>query len=248
MLIQGVFSKPKHLGFENYLAAWEQMKFARYFLNTVIIIVPAVFFILLFSGFIAFLVTHFKFKFAIPLQVLLTAGGLLPPQIIFLPLFRLYISVGDALGNKNMFFDSFLGVILVHIVTQIGFTTLVLSSYFKTLPREISEQSQMDGASLFRQFRSIIVPMSKAPIFTMGLLLTTWIYNDFFWGLALIKTNDLYPVTTALGRIGAFSRVIQNPTVLAAGAILTALPPLLLFISFRKRFLSPDLFRAQMPS
>jgi multiple sugar transport system permease protein len=78
----------------------------------------------------------------------------------------------------------------------------------------------------------------RAPILTLGILISTWVYNDFFWGFAMMKSDAVRPMATALGRIGAFRQLIPDQGVLAAGSLIAALPLLILYLFLRKHFLS----------
>ena len=238
VLMNGIFSIPSHVGFHNFTEAIKQMFIVNYFVNTMIILIPTVVITLFFASATAFVVTKFNFRFNLPLMMLFTAGSLLPPQVIFLPIFKMFIIVGSWFGNKAMLYDNYLGIILIHIALQTGFATFILNSYLRTIPKEISEQAQVDGASVFQHYFVIVLPMMKAPILTLGILISTWVYNDFFWGFAMMKSDSIRPMATALGRIGAFRQIIPDQGVLAAGSLIAALPLLILYLFLRKHFMS----------
>ena len=235
-LQNGLLSVPKKLSFENYREALQKMAVVKYFLNTLIILIPSVFFILLFGSLLAFTISKYNIKYRKLLLLALTAGSMLPAQFIYFPIFRIYLFVGDTLGNRTAFYDNYLGVILVHIALQTGFATFVLNSHLQSIPKELSEAAQVDGASVLRHYFSVILPMLRAPLASLGILLSVWIYNDFFWAWSLLKRDQFFPITTSLTRVGAFNRVVPDQGVLAAGAILVALPLLILYISLRKQF------------
>ena len=161
---------------------------------------------------------------------------MLPAQFIYYPIFKMYIFIGGALGDKTLLYDSYLGVILVHIALQTGFATFVLHSHLETIPKELSEAAQVDGAGVMRHYISIILPMLKAPLASMAIMFSVWIYNDFFWAWSLLKRDQFFPITTSLTRVGAFSRIIPDQNVLAAGAIMVALPLLLLYFTMKRYF------------
>jgi multiple sugar transport system permease protein len=124
----------------------------------------------------------------------------------------------------------------VHIALQTGFATFVLVSHLESIPKELSEAAQIDGASVMRHYYSVILPMLKAPLISLGILISVWIYNDFFWAWSLLKRDQFFPITTSLTRVGAFNRVVPNQGVLAAGAILVAIPLLVLYLALRRHF------------
>ena len=232
----GVFSPPQELGLFNYANAIDRMDLPRYFANTALITIPAVFLILLFGSLIAFVVTRYSFKFNVAMLLLFTAGNLLPAQLVFIPVFKMYLAVGDLVGDRRFLYDSPLGVILIHVAFQMGFATFVLSSYMKTIPKEISESAMIDGASVFTHFFKVMLPLLRPALASLAVLMTTWIYNDFFWALVLMATDNKRPITSALGRLqGEF---VTDYNLLAAGAMIAAVPTLIVFFVLRKQFVS----------
>ena len=232
----GVLSFPKELNFNNYFEAISRMELPTYFFNTALITLPAVFLILLLGSLMAFVVTRYSFRANVALLLLFTAGNLLPPQLVFIPVFKMYLALGDLVGDRRFLYDSPLGVILIHVAFQMGFATFVLSSYMKTIPKEISESALVDGASVFTHFFRVMLPLLRPPLASLGVLMTTWIYNDFFWALVLMSTDSKRPITSALGRLtGEF---VTDYNLLAAGAMIAALPTLIVFFVLRKQFVS----------
>ena len=243
VLTNGLLSMPSRLSFDNYTTALEKMAVVHYLINTVIILVPSVFFILFFGSLIAFSISKYNIKYKKILLLAFTAGSMLPAQFIYYPIFKMYIFVGGALGDKTIFYDSYIGVILVHIAVQTGFATFVLHSHLESIPKELSEAAQVDGASVLRHYFSIILPMLKAPIAALGIMMSVWIYNDFFWAWSLLKRDQFFPITTSLTRVGAFARIIPDQNVLAAGAILVALPLLILYLTMKRHFTMSMMFK-----
>ena len=115
---KGVFSRPDTLNFRNYADAYRLMDIWEYLSNSFIVAIPAVILTLFFGSLLAFVVTRYSFKFNLSLLLLFTAGNLLPVQLVYAPLFKMYIWVGDLVGNRNLLYDSFLGLILERDVHQ----------------------------------------------------------------------------------------------------------------------------------
>ena len=236
VLENGLLSLPSKVSLDNYGRALHQMSVVKYFINTLIILIPSVFFILFFGSLVAFVISKYRIKYKKTLLLAFTAGSMLPAQFIYYPIFKLYIFLGRSVGDITILYDDYLGVILVHIALQTGFATFVLHSHLETIPKELSEAAQVDGASIFRHYISVILPMLRAPLFSLGILMTVWIYNDFFWAWSLLKRDQYFPITTSLSRVGAFARIIPDQNVLAAGAILVAMPLLILYLTLRPKF------------
>ncbi len=233
---RGTFSLPERFGLFNYTEAIDRMELPTYLWNSFIITVPAVGLTLLFGSLIAFVVSRYSFKFNVGMLLLFTAGNLLPAQLVFIPVFRMYLSVGDLVGDRRFLFDSPWGVVLIHVAFQMGFATFVLSSYMKTIPKEISESALVDGASVFRHYWNVMLPLLRPPLASLAVLMTTWIYNDFFWALVLMSTDRKRPITSALGRLTG--EYVTDYNLLAAGAMIAALPTLIVFFVLRRQFVS----------
>jgi multiple sugar transport system permease protein len=232
----GYFSLPESLTFDNFGTAWTLSDLPHYYLNTLLITVPAVLITLLFSSMIAFGVSRFSFRFNLALLMLFTAGNLLPQQVIVTPLWRLYrlIEVPEWVSDSGSLIDSQLGVVLIHIAFQMGFCTFVLSNYMKTIPHELTEAARVDGASVFRQYWQVILPLCRPALAALATLEFTWIYNDFLWALVLIQTGEKMPVTSALQNLrGAF---FTDNNLVAAGSLLVALPTLVVFFTLQRQF------------
>ena len=232
----GIFSFPETLNLQNYVDAITRMDLPLYFWNTFAITVPAVFLTLFFGSLIAFVVSRYSFRFNVALLLLFTAGNLLPAQLVFIPVFKMYITIGKELGMPRLLYDSPWGVVLIHVAFQMGFATFVLSSYMKTIPKEISESAMVDGASVYVHYSQVMLPLLRPALASLAVLMTTWIYNDFFWALVLMSTDSKRPITSALGRLqGEF---VTDYNLLAAGATIAVIPTLLVFFILRKQFVS----------
>jgi len=232
----GVFSRPRHLNFDNYVNAFQKMRIMRYFLNAFYVTAPAVVLTLFLGSLIAFVVSRYSFKFNLSLLLLFTAGNMLPIVLTYIPVFWLYIKVGDLFGNRHLLYNNYLGIILVHVAFQVGFATFVLSSYMKTIPKEISESAIIDGASVFRHYWNVMLPLMRPPLAALGVLMSCWIYNDFFWALILMSEDSKRPVTSALRQLQG--EYVTDFNLLAAGCMIVAAPTIILFFVLRKQFIS----------
>jgi multiple sugar transport system permease protein len=233
----GYFSLASSLSLDNYVNAWNQAELARYFLNTVIIVIPAVIAVLFLASMMAFACTRYSWRFNLTMLMLFTALNLMPPQIIITPLFRIYLNlpVPAPLSDNGVLFDQYLGIMLIHIAFQLGFCTFVLSNYMKTIPRELDEAALVDGASVWTTYSKVMLPLTKPALAALATLEVTFIYNDFFWALTLMTTGSKLPITTALNNLkGQF---FINNNLIAAGAVLVALPTLIVYFVLQKQFI-----------
>jgi multiple sugar transport system permease protein len=236
-LSHGYISVARTINFDNFANAFTQGDFPRFYLNSLLIAVPAVILTLFVASMVAFAVTRFSWRFNLVALILFTAGNLLPPQVIILPLYRLYQLIPWPLAdNGKLLYDQFLGVILINIVFQTGFCVFVLSNYMKTLSRELTEAALADGAPVWRIYWNVILPLCRPALAALATLEFTFIYNDFFWALLLMKSGDKRPITSALDNLqGQF---FTDTNLLAAGALLAAIPTILVYVFLQKHFIS----------
>lgn len=234
----GYFSWPRMLTLENFVDAWNQGDVIHYFLNSVYITVPAVILTLFLSTCVAFVVSRWSFRFNLAMLLIFTAGNLLPQQVFLAPLFKVYlaISVPDWLSDSGKLYDSLLGLVVINVAFQTGFCVFVLSNFMKTIPHEITEAALVDGASVWTQYWKLTLPLCRPALAAMATLLTTWIYNDFFWAVALISTGSKYPITTAILNLKGTYAVNNN--LLAAGAMIIAVPTLAVYFALQRQFIS----------
>ena len=221
---------------DNYTDSWTKGEIAKYFINTAIILVPAVVLVLWLASMMAFAVSRYSWRFNLALLMVFTAANLLPPQVIITPLFRMFLllPLPEILSDNGRFYDQYVGIMVIHVAFQLGFCTFVLSNYMKTIPRELNEAAIVDGAGVWRTYRSVIMPLTRPAMAALATLQVTWIYNDFFWALILMFTGDKRPITTALNQLkGQF---FTDNNLVAAGAIIVALPTLIVFFALQKQF------------
>jgi multiple sugar transport system permease protein len=234
----GYVSLPHHLTFANYANAWTQSDMLRFFSNSVLITIPAVILTLLLASMVAFVVTRVNLKVNLALLLLFTAGNLLPPQVIITPLYRLYllIPLPSFLSSSGYLYDSYTGLIVINVAFQTGFCVFVLSNYMRTIPAEMYEAAEVDGAGLWARYWRMTLPLCRPALAALATLLTTWIYNDFFWAITLISTGGKRPVTSALANLqGQF---ISNQNLIAAAAVIVAVPTLVVYLLLQRQFIA----------
>ena len=234
----GYLSIAHSLGLDNYKQAWTQSGMWQYFLNSMLVTVPAVLLTLLFASAVAFFVSRFNFRFNAVLLILFTAANLLPAQVIITPLYHLYLllPLPYQMSDSELMYNSYWGLIAIHVAYQTGFCTFVLSNYMRTIPHEITEAALVDGAPVWRQFWQIILPLCRPAFAALATLESIWIYNDFFWAIVLISTGSKRPITSAIANLsGTF---FSNQNLIAAGALMTAIPTLIIYFALQRQFIS----------
>jgi multiple sugar transport system permease protein len=234
----GYVSLPHHLTLQNFANAWNRSDMWRFFVNSAIVTIPAVLVTLFLASAFAYVVSRLTFRFNIPLLIIFTAGNLLPQQVIITPLYRLYLAIPlpGFLSSSGLLYNSYAGLIVINTAFQLGFCVFVLSNYMKALPRELDEAAVVDGASVWNRFWHLTLPLCRPALAALATLLTTWIYNDFFWAITLISTGNKRPITSALANLqGQF---VANQNMIAAAALIAAIPTLVVYLLLQRQFIA----------
>ena len=225
--LNGFWSIPRELTLQNYSDAWTEGRVSRYLLNSFIITIPSLIGTIFLSSLSAFALARYKFRGNRLLYFMYVAGTLLPFQILLLPVF--------ILTNRIGWYNSFQGVIAIHIAFQMGFCTFVLRNFMRTLPGEVMDAARIDGCNEFGIYWRIAMPLSVPGIAAITVLEFTWIFNDYIWPLILIQDGALQPITTGLTSLqGQF---VTNWPLIVAGALLAAVPTLIVFFWLQRFFI-----------
>ncbi|MGP4093158.1 carbohydrate ABC transporter permease [Nonomuraea sp. KM90] len=234
----GYFSLPENLTLDYYGKAWSQAEIPHYYLNTLIIVVPGVLITLALASFTAFAIARLRIPGRKTLLIVFTAGNLLPPQVLITPLYTLYtlVPLPAWLSDSQSLYDSYLGLILIHVAFQFGFCVFVMANFMRTIPVEITEAALVDGAGVWTRYWRLTLPLCRPVLAALATLQFTWMYNDFLWALVLMSSGDKLPVTSALNNLrGQF---FTDYNLLAAGSVLVALPTLIVFQMLHKQFVA----------
>jgi multiple sugar transport system permease protein len=237
-LRDGIFSWPHTLTLDNYRNAWDQGEIGHKYLNTAVILIPALILTLFFSSMVAFVCSRFSWRFNILLLSVFTAGNLLPQQIIIQPLYQFYnrVPLPAFMSDSGKLNGSAWGIILIHVAFQSGFCTFVLSNYMKLLPQSLNDAARIDGAGVWKQYWQIIMPLTLPALAALATLEFTWIYNDFFWAVVLEQQGADRPITSALANLGG--RFFTDDNLIAAASVYVALPTLIVYFALQRYFIA----------
>lgn len=224
----GMLNLPKVWTVEPWLQAWSTAQIGvqptglrPFFLNSILMVVPAVAISAIIGALNGYVLTKWQFKGSNVFFGLLLLSCFIPFQIVLIPMARILGMIGLA--------GSLWGLILVHVVYGIGFTTLYFRNYYENFPTELVRAAQIDGASFFQIFYRILLP-SSGPIIVVSVIWQfTNIWNDFLFG-ASFSGADTTPMTVALNNLVQSSTGVKEYNVHFAGAILAALPTLIVYI------------------
>ena len=230
-----LISLPRDITFEAWGAAWtgacsgikcEGLR--PYFWNSVIMAAPAVVISTFIGAINGYAVAQWRFRGANMIFALILFGCFIPFQVVLLPMARLLGLMGLA--------GSIPGLIMVHVIYGIGFTTLFFRNYYVTIPIELVKAAKVDGASFFRIFFSVFLPLSLPIIVVTVIWQFTQIWNDFLFGVSFSEAGT-QPVTVALNNIVNSTTGVKEYNVDMASAIIAALPTLAVYVIAGKYFI-----------
>ncbi len=223
-----LLSLPKDLNLEAWAFAWSEANIGveatglkPYFMNSLMIVVPGVALSTLLGAITGFALTKFRFRGANLIFALMLFGCFLPFQVVILPMAR---TLG-ILGLTN----SIPGLVLVHTVYGLAFTTLFFRNYYISIPDELVKAATIDGAGFFTIFWRIILPLSTPIVVVTVIWQFTQIYNDFLFG-ASFTTGGAQPVTVALNNLVNTTTGVKRYNVDMAAALMAALPTLIVYV------------------
>jgi alpha-glucoside transport system permease protein len=211
---------------ENYQQVLGSQGMTQAFINNLIISIPSTLLPLALGSMAAYAFSWIKFPFRDSLFLIVVALLLVPAQVAFIPILNLFKPLGWTQG--------FLGIWLVHTAFALPFGIFLLRNFFITLPRDLIEAARIDGASDVGIFRTIVVPLSVPAIAAYGIFQFLWVWNDLLMALVFVQKNTNYPMTLAIQ--GLLSQYGTEWHLLAAGAFLLMIVPLLVFFSLQRYF------------
>ncbi|MGW5473004.1 carbohydrate ABC transporter permease [Streptomyces chartreusis] len=222
-----VFSKPSQLTFESYDKLLGNSDITDSILNTVLITVPATVLVVMIGALAGYAFAWMEFPGRD--WWFLGVVGLLvvPVQVALIPIAELFGNIG--------IFGSLIGVILFHVGFGLPFAVFLLRNFFAEIPRELLEAARLDGAGELRLFFRVVMPLGGPAIAALGIFQFLWVWNDML--VALIFTDaDSQPITVALQtQVRQFG---NNVDVLAPGAFISMVIPLIVFFAFQRQFVS----------
>lgn len=213
---------------DNFSAVFGSSSIGVYLVNSVIITVPSIVGALFLSTLAGAGLALYRFRGRFVILALFIAGNFVPFQILMIPVRQLTLDLG--------IYDSYLGVILFQVAFQTGFCTFFMRNFIAELPFELVEAARAEGVSEWKILLHIIVPLVRPALAALAVLEFTFIWNDFFWPLILIQSDELRPIT--LGLTTLKGQYISSFNLLAAGSLIAALPPVMMFFAMQRHFIA----------
>jgi len=214
---------------ENYRIAWLVVK--DFLLNTLVIATIQTAGILIICSFAAFGFSRFNFPYKKVIFISILGLMMIPGTLTLIPRFQMVINV---FGLKN----SIAGVILPSIASSLPLGIYLIYTFFKGLPGELFEAAEMDGASKFRQYLTIAIPLSTPILATLGLMSFMSAWNDLLWPRLILQDESLHTISIGLVPFTeSYYSVIGSFGVPFAGYVIVSLPLVILFLFTSKQFI-----------
>jgi alpha-glucoside transport system permease protein len=193
--------------------------------NTVLITVPATFLVVLIAALAAYAFAWVDFRGRDAVFLVMVGLLVVPLQVGFIPVANLY--------NKLGIYGSILGVVLFHVAFGLPFAIFLLRNFFIGIPHELLEAARMDGASEARIFLRVVLPLGLPAIASLFIFQFLWVWNDLLVAL-IFASPDSAPLTLAIR--STLRQFGSNIELIASGAFLQMIIPLVVFFSFQRYF------------
>ncbi len=228
-----MWALPSGVHFSSFAQAWEGSAAQGFrglgtnFLNSVKLTVPATLLSAFLGSMNGYVLAKWRFRGTDVVFPAILFGMFIPYQSILIPLVQSLQRIG--------LYGSLQGLIFVHVVYGIPIATLIFRNYYATVPTEVVEAAKIDGAGLWGIYRAVILPLSAPAFVVAAIWQFTSIWNDFLFGVTVTSDPEVQPITVALNNLaGSF---IVNWNVQMGGALLAALPTLLVYIFLGRYFM-----------
>ncbi len=199
-----------------------------YFFNSVVITIPSVLAAVLFSAMAGYTLAIHRFRGRIFLYAMFIAGNFVPFQILMIPVRTMF-------ANLDLL-DTLWALMIFHTAFQIGFATFFLRNFIADLPMALVESARIEGATEMGIFFRVIMPLIRPALASLGVLLFTFIWNDFFWALTLVQSDAARPITFGLQALRGTWSISWN--LIAAGSVVAAVPSVIVFFVLQRQFIA----------
>jgi alpha-glucoside transport system permease protein len=216
---------PGQLSLDNYTALFEDSGITQAFWNTVLISVPTTVLVVGIAALAGYAFAWLEFPGRNAIFLVVVGLLVVPVQIGLLPVAKLFGSVG--------LFGTIPGVVLFHVAYGLPFAIFLLRNYFAEIPREMLEAARMDGGGEWRIFSRLILPLGRPALASLAIFQFLWVWNDMLVAL-LFADSESQPLTVALQ--SEMRQFGSNIGVLAPGAFLSLVVPLVVFFAFQRHF------------
>jgi multiple sugar transport system permease protein len=230
---------PRNPSFDNYIRFFQQERIGRFFLNSAYVALAVTALQLFTSSLAAYTFAKRQFPGRDVLFMVALATMMIPGQVTLIPNYVILKHIplfggNDALGNGGHgWLDSYWGLIVPQAASAFGI--FLLRQYMKSIPDDLLDAARVDGASEFRIYWQIVMPLCRPALAALGIFTFSYVWDDFFWPLIIISSEELRTLPLGLALF-----VVKNRTawdLLMAGSVVTTVPVLIVFLLFQRHFI-----------
>ena len=219
---------PREITFENYRSMWVDYNFAPYLRNSLIVAVCTTLISLLVATFLAYGISRFKFRGKKVVFNLLILTQMFPLPLLIITIYVVFVRIG--------LIDSLMGLIIAYCTFAVPFATMMLKSYFDGLPLELEEAAAIDGCGPLSTYFSVVLPMLRPTMISVGILEIMWIWNDYLLPyLVLDRTNYLTIPIHIQYLKGSYGTVDLGATM--ALILLSIIPVIVFYLTCQKHII-----------
>lgn len=222
------FALPKSWDFSNLIEAWKLGNFKQYLLNSAFITSGGMFIVFLTACPAGYALAQIRFRGSNLLFYLFLLGMAIPVQAIIIPVFYQLKMLG--------LINTLTGVTLVSASFALPFSIFLMRNSFRDIPSEMREAAYVDGASEWRTFITVMLPMAKPGIVALMVFTFMNIWNDFLLPLVLLISDSKF--TVALGLFSFQGQYVTNYNLVFGGTLISMIPSIIVYLIFQRQFIS----------
>ena len=209
----------------NFGDAWRRSNLGRYMINSSIVTVGTVAVLLVLGSMAGFAFAQLSFKMSKTAYLVCLGALMIPFQVIMVPFLRMMVDFNLT--------NTYWGLILSYTSVFLPFTVYLMSSFYRRIPRSITEAATIDGASVWNTYRRIILPIGKPALLSVGILNALFVWNDVL--ISLLVMSDEEKRTLMIGVSALRGQYSSNVPVFAAGVLIAAFPVIVVYIVFQRQ-------------
>ena len=228
-LFDNIFALPSELHFENYVNAWTKAHISQYFLNTVVITIGSLALMMLFASMASYVIARYDFLGRRVFRFLYISGMMIPGTAGIVPLFIELSSFGMV--------DNRVALMLVNCVNMMAFSVFILISFFKTIPKEISEAATVDECGRFKLFGRVMLPLAQPGLIPVLIIQFISCWSEVYYSMILLSTDSKKTLQIGLYNMQKVQFQRADYVVMFAASVLVALPSILMYIIFQKKII-----------
>ena len=221
--IQNPYGVPVQVTAANFRNAWVYGKFGLYISNSAVVVTAGVVLSWAVCSMAGYALSHLRFAGRRLMFFAILGSMMIAPQVIIIPLYAMLNGLG--LLNRRV------GLILVYVTLATPFGTYLMTSYFRSIPKELVEAAQVDGASHLQILWRVMLPVARPAIVTLGIFNFLWMWNELLFSLLILQDDSVR--TLMVGVANLRGQYTTNIPYLSAGLFLAATPVLIVFLIFQ---------------